>query len=162
MIGNPSHLVRRVNLAGDRLREALDRCDSECELSWARFGVLESIANSGPQGCSQTRLAEELGTAESSVSALVERMRRDGLLLRMRSHQDRRCSVLLLTELGEKRLAFATQNRDRKLSHWMNRLSSTEQDQLSDLLDQLLLALADQPESESVSDTHGMGRGKAA
>lgn len=164
MTGNPSHLVRRVNQAGDRLREVLDQSDSECDLSWARFGVLETIALSGVQGCSQTRLAEELGTAESSVSALVERMRRDGLLLRMRSHHDRRCSVLLLTELGGQRLASASQNRDRKLSHWISHLSSTEQHQLSHLLDRLLMALDDHPQSSTSpgEDTRPMGRGYAA
>jgi DNA-binding MarR family transcriptional regulator len=164
MTNNPSHLVRRVNQAGNRLREVLDQSDSESELSWARFGVLETIARSGSQGCSQTALAEELGSAESSVSALVERMRRDGLLLRMRSHQDRRCSVLLLTELGEKRLASAVQSRDRQLSHWINRLSSTEQLQLSDLLDRLLLVLADEPLSQTRvgAEPPGLGRGKAA
>lgn len=164
MTGNPSHLVRRVNMAGDRLREVLDRSDSESELSWARFGVLETIAKSGGQGCSQTQLAEELGAAESSVSTLVERMRRDGLLLRMRSHQDRRCSVLLLTELGEARLASASQSRDRKLSQWINRLSSTEQHQLSDLLDRLLQALTDHPLSHgsSLEELPELERGNAA
>lgn len=164
MTENPSHLVRRVNQAGDRLREVLDRSDSESELSWARFGVLETIAKSGGQGCSQTQLAESLGAAESSVSTLIERMRRDGLLLRMRSHQDRRCSVLLLTELGEARLASASQSRDRKLSHWINRLSSTEQHQLSDLLDRLLHALTDYPLSvgSSLDELPKLDRGNAA
>ena len=164
MTGNPSHLVRRVNMAGDRLREVLDRSDSESELSWARFGVLETISKSGGQGCSQTQLAEELGAAESSVSTLVERMRRDGLLLRMRSHQDRRCSVLLLTELGEARFAAASQSRDRKLSQWINRLSSTEQVQLSALLDRLLQALTDQPLSHgsSLEELPELERGNAA
>lgn len=157
-------MVRRVNMAGDRLREVLDQSDSESELSWARFGVLETVAKSGDQGCSQTKLAEELGAAESSVSTLVERMRRDGLLLRMRSHQDRRCSVLLLTELGEARLASATQSRDRKLSQWINRLSSTEQHQLSALLDRLLQALTDHPLSHgsSLEELPGLERGNAA
>ncbi len=164
MTGNPSHLVRRVNLAGDRLREVLDRSDSENDLSWARFGVLETVSKSGGQGCSQTQLAEELGVAESSVSALVERMRRDGLLLRMRSHQDRRCSVLLLTELGEARLASATQSRDQKLSQWINRLSSTEQRQLSDLLDRFLQAMTDHPLTHGGSSVEpsDLDRGKAA
>ena len=163
MAGMPSQLVRRVLLAGERLRRCLDQSYMRSELNGPRVDVLETIASAGPEGCSQTELATELGAAESSVSTIIERMRRDGLLLRMRSRQDRRCSVLLLTEVGSERLASVMQSRDRHLSQWINRLSITEQQQLCEALDRLLDVLSENPLSETApgSDTSGKW-GKAA
>lgn len=163
MAGMPTPLVRRVLLAGERLRRCLDQSYTQSELNGPRVDVLETIAAAGPEGCSQTELATELGAAESSVSTIVERMRRDGLLLRMRSRQDRRCSVLLLTEVGGERLASVMQSRDQHLSQWIDRLSFTEQQELCDALDRLLVVLAENPLSEAAlgSDTAGKW-GKAA
>ena len=149
MAGMPTQLVRRVLLAGKRLRRCLDQSYTQSELNGPRVDVLETIAAAGSKGCSQTELAAELGAAESSVSTIVERMRRDGLLLRMRSRQDRRCSVLLLTEVGGKRLASVMQSRDRHLSQWIDRLSTVDQQQLCDVLDRLLVVLSENPLSEN-------------
>ena len=149
MAGMPTQLVRRVLLAGERLRRCLDQSYTQSELNGPRVDVLETIAAAGSKGCSQTELAAELGAAESSVSTIVERMRRDGLLLRMRSRQDRRCSVLLLTEVGGKRLASVMQSRDRHLSQWIDRLSTVDQQQLCDVLDRLLVVLSENPLSEN-------------
>jgi DNA-binding MarR family transcriptional regulator len=164
MAGTPSELVRRVLLAGERLRRVLDQSDSHSELNGPRVDVLETIAAAGAVGCSQTALATELGAAESSVSTLVERMRRDGLLLRMRSRQDRRCSVLLLTEVGGERLASAMSRRDLHLAQWIDRLSTGEQQELNGLLDQLLLVLKDHPLPETIPESESARKswGKAA
>ena len=153
MSGIPSQLVRHVLLAGEQLRHVLDQSDSQCGLNGPRFGVLEVISQAGARGCSQTELAEELGAAESSVSTLVERMRRDGLLLRMRSREDRRCSVLMLTELGDRRLTGAKLSRDQHFSRCIERLSSADQQQLSSLLDRLLLILAETSRLEARPDS---------
>lgn len=163
MAGMPSQLARRVILAGERLRRHLDQSYTQCELNGPRVDVLETIATAGVEGCSQTELATQLGAAESSVSTLVERMRRDGLLLRMRSRQDRRCSVLLLTEIGGERLSSVVDSRDRHLAQWIDQLSMPEQQQLFGLLDRLLIVFEDIPSSESVPD-HDTARkwGKAA
>jgi DNA-binding MarR family transcriptional regulator len=91
---------------------------------------------------------------------LIERMRRDGLLLRMRSRVDRRCSVLLLTELGVQRLGSITAGRDHHLSHWLDRLTTEEQTLLCHLLDRLLdvLEQASPPESPAQSQPTEWGQ----
>ncbi len=147
MAGRPTHLVRQVLLAGERLRRCLDQSYTQSELNGPRVDVLEVIAVAGPEGCSQTELAMVLGAAESSVSTIVERMRRDGLLLRMRSRKDRRCSVLLLTEVGCERLASVTTSRDQHLAQWVDQISIKDQQQLSQLLDRLLEILTQAPQS---------------
>lgn len=164
MARTPSQLASRILLAGERLRQVLDQCDTHCELNGPRVEVLEAIALSSPQGCSQTELAEALDAAESSVSTLVERMRKDGLLLRMRSRTDRRRSVLLVTEVGQHRLISALNSRDQHLSQSIGRFSAADQRQLSDLLDRLLSVLAELPPLKTQPDasTSRPGLGKAA
>lgn len=163
MAGMPSQLTQRVLLAGERLRRHLDQIYTQSELNGPRVDVLETIATAGPEGCSQTELATQLGAAESSVSTLVERIRRDGLLLRMRSRQDRRCSVLLLTEVGGERLSSVMDSRDRHLAQWIDQLSMAEQQQLLGLLDRLLVVLEAIPSSESLPETDSARKwGKAA
>ncbi len=163
MAGMPSQLVRRVILAGERLRRCLDQSYTCSELNGPRVDVLEAIVASGPEGCSQTELATTLGAAESSVSTLIERMRRDGLLLRMRSRQDRRCSVLLLTEIGGERLSSVMESRDHHLAQWVDHLSTVDQQHLCDLLDRLMQVLMEGPLLETSPESDATGKwGKAA
>ena len=110
----------------------------------------------------QTELAASLGASESNVSTLIERMRRDGLLLRMRSRVDRRCSVLLLTELGAERLSTVTEGRDRHLARWIDQLTSDEQTLLCHLLDRLLNVLDTARPQESPTQTQPTEWGQAA
>lgn len=153
MAGRPRQLVQLVLLAGERLRRCLDQNDTLCDLNGPRVDVLEAITAAGPEGCSQTELASQLGAAESSVSTIVERMRRDGLLLRMRSRLDRRCSVLLVTEVGGERLEAVTASRDQHLAQWIDQLSMNDQQQLSRLLDRLLDILVQAPLSQTTSES---------
>lgn len=153
MAERPTQLVRQVLLTGERLRRCLDQSYTQSELNGPRVEVIEAIAAAGPEGCSQTELATQLGAAESSVSTIVERMRRDGLLLRMRSRLDRRCSVLLLTEDGCERLGSVAASRDRHLAQWIDQLSMKDQQQLSLLLDRLLDILAQAPQSKTTSES---------
>ncbi len=153
MAGRPTQLVRQVLLAGERLCRCLDQSYTQSALNGPRVDVLETIRAAGPEGCSQTDLATELGAAESSVSTIVERMRRDGLLLRMRSRRDRRCSVLLLTEVGCDRLASVTACRDQHLAQWIDQLAMKDQQQLGLLLERLLEILAQAPQSQATAES---------
>lgn len=162
MAGMPSLLVRRVLAAGERLGRLLAAGYAQCDLNGPRADVLESVAAAGADGCSQTELAASLGASESNVSTLIERMRRDGLLLRMRSRVDRRCSVLLLTELGAERLSTVTEGRDRHLARWIDQLTSEEQTLLCHLLDRLLNVLDTARPQESPTQTQPTEWGQAA
>ena len=163
MAGMPAQLVRQLLHASERLSLCLNQSYTQSELNGPRVDVLETIAAAGPEGCSQTELATELAAAESSVSTIVERMRRDGLLLRMRSRQDRRCSVLLLTEVGCERLESVTASREQHLAQWIDQLTSQDQQQLCQLLDRLLDVLAQAPLSEARPESHAARKwGEAA
>lgn len=162
MAGMPSQLARRVLAAGERLSRLLASGYALCELNGPRADVLEAVAATGADGCSQTQLATALGASESNVSTLIERMRRDGLLLRLRSRTDRRCSVLQLTDQGLERLQSVLDGRDRHLAVWIDQLSLAEQTQLCGLLDRLLSILELTPAASSPQPSPATEWGQAA
>lgn len=81
------------------LRRRLGERYAVAGLSESRVAVLRSLDRSAAPP-SQTHMAEELGLSQSSLCALIERMRAEGLLQRDRSELDRRQTVLSLTAGG--------------------------------------------------------------
>lgn len=94
--------------AADCLHAALGPTLADCGLNEARYGVLEAIQHQGAAGCSQSELAGRLLQSESNLSTLLERMRLDGLIVRERSSDDRRKSVIHLSPSGERTLHQAS------------------------------------------------------
>ncbi len=103
-------------------------------LNAVRFQVLQFIATSAPEGCSQAELATEISQSESSVSTLIERMRQDRLLYRLKSDTDRRKRVLMLTDDGEQLLQVAQHSYSGQMNGLLNRLSFEQQQSLLDVL----------------------------
>ena len=81
------------------------------DLNEGRYAVLQILAKSSADGCSQTELADHLCQSESNVSTLIKRMQNSGLVRRSRSEVDRRKSILLISATGLSKLAQVDQNR---------------------------------------------------
>jgi DNA-binding MarR family transcriptional regulator len=94
-------VVERLQAAAQCLKSRLAEHFQKFDLNEVRYAVLNLVQTSAPHGCSQTDLADKLEQSESSISTLVERMRSDDLLYRLRSKIDRRKRVLILTERGQ-------------------------------------------------------------
>ena len=106
-----------------------------------RMAALQIIHNSR-HGCSQSQLARCLNRSESGVSELIGRMRRDGLLYRMRSKQDARTRLLVLSEQGRRRLAELQQVRQEQLQRVFSSLDAERQARIVDALRLVCDALA--------------------
>lgn len=142
MAQTPFPIAISVLRISEHLRSRLEDAYAPFQINEPRAAVLETIAAASPEGCSQTELAEALGASESNVSTLVERMRRDGLLFRMRSRLDRRCSVLLLSDEGRDKLVQIEAARQQRMAEAMVGLTLEEQSQLRLLLDRWRNSLA--------------------
>lgn len=84
--------------------------------------------------CSQAELAAELLQSESNVCTLVERMRQDGLLYRLRSKQDRRKRLLKLTDAGRAVLEAASRAFEQRTSKLLEQMAPPERRRLDELL----------------------------
>lgn len=72
------------------------------ELSGASRGVLLHLAQTGPLTIGEC--ARHLGRAQSVVSEIVEQLEENGLLARVRDENDRRRTLVWLTDDGRARL----------------------------------------------------------
>lgn len=113
-----------------------------------RLMVMRSIAARGHQGCSQAELASVLRQAESSVCTLIERMKRDGLVHRFRSKQDRRKSFLMLTPEGQEQLEAALSRYEQAALALQSAWGRERASQLRSLLEDVEFALS-RPATES-------------
>lgn len=130
-------LMRVSSIVRERVGDAL----LEANVNETRLVVMRNIAAQGNAGCSQAELATVLRQAESSVCTLIERMKKDGLVHRFRSKQDRRKSFLMLTPDGVEQLDLALK-RYHEAAHSLHATwGGPQATKLRGLLDDLLFAL---------------------
>ncbi|WP_437201580.1 MarR family winged helix-turn-helix transcriptional regulator [Planctomicrobium sp. SH664] len=91
--------LQKWNRLSRRLRQELSARYAQAGLNESRAAVLE-VLSGAPEAWTQTELANDLCLSESNLCALIERMRREGLLCRERSTIDRRKTLLTATDLG--------------------------------------------------------------
>ncbi len=123
---------------------------AEFGLSDIRYTVMRRIDQSGDQGCSQAELARELNQSESSISTLIDRMRNDGLIYRLRSQNDRRKRVLLLSDEGRQRFARARACHGERMAQLLGGLDEGQVRILQTSLDVLAEELAETKQTETV------------
>jgi DNA-binding MarR family transcriptional regulator len=107
------------SIAGILLRSAecltalMQSPTAQAGLNESRYNVLDVLRRHGPSSCSQTGLAQQLLQSESNLSTLLDRMKKDGLISRVRSESDRRVTRVALTAAGSDALERADDARAR-------------------------------------------------
>jgi len=82
-------------------------------LNESRYNVLDALRRKPSATSSQTELATYLLQSESNLSTLLDRMKKDGLISRVRSKSDRRVALIGLSTAGRDALTRADQARRR-------------------------------------------------
>ena len=131
-------LIDQIQRAAQILKSRLAEHFQTFGLNEIRYSVMRMVHDSAPHGCAQTDLADALNQSESSISTLVERMRTDNLIYRLRSKLDRRKRVLILTERGQSILQQIEQCHAERLEQMMKNFRPEQRVELSQLLDELL------------------------
>lgn len=130
-------VVERLQTAAQCLKSRLAEHFQKFDLNEIRYAVLNLVQASSPHGCSQTDLAEHLDQSESSISTLVERMRADDLIYRLRCKLDRRKRVLILTERGQLVLQRIKSCHRQLLEQMLQKFSEPQRIELIRLLSEL-------------------------
>ncbi len=131
------HVKYKHHTYDDSLGSLLDRCGHYLAhriggKKRGQEGVLSVIA--GQPGITQKELSEALGIQPASVSELLMKLERKGLVIREKDEQDRRSIKVQLTEEGQSILA----EPNGESSDPFQALSVEEQEQLRTLLAKLL------------------------
>ena len=130
--------LERLLIAEAGIRARLLDVYTSYGLSPCWYELLAAVDARGEGGCSQTVLAHELGLAESTLCGLIDKLEAEGWLHRFRSKQDRRRSLLLLSQSGRVRLSQASAAVDEALERWLAETSDEELCRVTDWLDRLI------------------------
>ena len=137
-------------------REQLSAVDGLAQLSFVFQGMLERRAAEHDLSIIQTRLlgvlrdrkptmqelARFLGLDKSSVTGLVDRAERRGLVARVPSTTDRRAVLVSLTDDGRSLVSAAAARFETDVSALLSRLPPRERETLSRIITRLLVAHA--------------------
>jgi DNA-binding MarR family transcriptional regulator len=116
---------------------------AQAGLNESRYRVLDVLRRKASGTCSQTELATQLLQSESNLSTLLERMRKDGLISRVRSESDRRMALIGLSDAGAAALDRAERARARAMATVLRVLDGHGEEALGEVL-RLLLATLEQ------------------
>jgi DNA-binding MarR family transcriptional regulator len=105
------------------------------DLSLTQLRALAILRDREPK---MAELADHLGLDRSSVSGLIDRAARRGLVRRDSSSDDGRAVRVSLTEDGHRLAAVMTDEIGSLIAPMTSRLTTTEQNRLSTLLTRLL------------------------
>lgn len=90
------HKIRHIN---DVSLKNYDDLLTECSATGVQFGVLRNIPFEGTTTMSE--LVQKVKCAASNMTALIQRMERDGLVKTAKNPEDKRETLVLLTEKGK-------------------------------------------------------------
>ena len=130
-------LLRRV---GDTLMLCQDSIFSKYGLTTEQWGVLTSIKSRGP--LRPTDLAALLERTPNSMSMLIDRMVKAGLVRRTRDRKDRRVVTVSLTSKGEEVVEPAVIAGWEFIHEVLSPLSDNEQRDLTSMLETVKCELA--------------------
>ncbi len=130
-------LVDALAHAAFVIMAALNKVGSESDLSLTQLRVLGILRDRRPR---MAVLAEHLGLEKSTMSGLVDRAEKRGLLARAPSAEDGRAIDVFLTRDGAKLAERLYAELQEALSPLTRRLNPADQRRLQDLLEHMLEA----------------------
>ncbi|MBR2706817.1 MAG: winged helix DNA-binding protein [Mogibacterium sp.] len=104
------------------------------------------IADSYDGAVRQKTLVEELDVSPAAVSELVSKLERDEYVKREVDPDDKRATLIKLTDLGKARAAELADERNERFSKAFTALTDKEKDQLLKLLEKLTAEEEDKEE----------------
>jgi DNA-binding MarR family transcriptional regulator len=141
--------LRRIVRAIDVHSRALSR---EYELTWPQLAALCELERLGK--CPVGQLAGEMYVGAPTVTGIVDRLERDGLVERFREKGDRRKVLVGLTPKGRALLARKPSLLNEHLRTGLSCLSERQQKQMRSTLDRLA-EMMESPQDSNGDDSHG-------
>ena len=117
----------------------LERRAADLDMSVTQARLLGVLRDRTP---TMNELAKLLGLDKSSISGLVDRAERRGLVVRMPSSEDRRAVLVGLTDDGRSLVSRAAAGFGADVSAMLELVRSSDRDALAEIVSQLLVAYA--------------------
>ena len=117
----------------------MDVLQKDYHLSEGKFCVLVVLHQRREQGVAPSVLAEKVGVTRATISNMLQRMERDGLVTMENALGDGRSKVVRLTERGLQLMKEVLPPHYLRVTKLMDRLSEEEQRELIKLLKKISL-----------------------
>ncbi|AIE60025.1 MarR family winged helix-turn-helix transcriptional regulator [Bacillus methanolicus] len=109
--------------------------DTELGLTGPQFYILHLLSKK--EKFMVTEIASEMGVRPSAITVMVERLHKNGLVIRDRDENDRRVVFIQLTDKGYEILQKAKQKRFQTISNYLKHLESEELESLVQIYEKL-------------------------
>jgi DNA-binding MarR family transcriptional regulator len=133
-------LVTRLNKFGRYIDRTLGDTLKEFDLNQGEYKVLVNLKGTG-SSCSPGDLCGRMMVSSGSMTNRLDRLEAAGFISRKPDPNDRRGSIIELTEAGDKLIEAAVYVQGRKEKRMFEDLSEEECSQLDSLLKKLLSSL---------------------
>lgn len=124
--------------------------DAPGSLTYPRLQILERLHCQGPAMMSE--LADQAGLTRRNLTTLADGLEHDGLIRRVAHPDDRRATLLELTDAGWQAAEQSLTHRFAEIAALFDALSATQREQLSDILATLTGAMAASPCAAHLAD----------
>ncbi|EWG98400.1 MarR family winged helix-turn-helix transcriptional regulator [Halomonas sp. BC04] len=141
----PMEVVGYLKTTQQLTQERLQAFFKEYGLQAGEFDVLATLRRSGPPyRLGPTQLFETLMISSGGMTSRLDRLEKAGLIARSPNPEDRRGTLVSLTEKGMALMAEMIPRHVANEGRMLTALSREEQQALSELLSKLLEGLADE------------------
>lgn len=137
---NPSSVIAmlRVLEAASEIQHAIfDVLERDYQLSEGKLCVM-IVLHLEDEGLTPSQLAERAGVTRATISAMLHRMTRDGLIYSVSDAYDGRVKKVCLTEKGHNFIDEVLPGHYLRITNLMGRLSEGEQEELINLLKKIV------------------------
>ena len=137
---NPAAVIAmlRIKTVSEEIQDSiLDVLQQTYHLSEGKFCALIVLHQRGEKGMAPSELAEKVGVTRATISNMLQRMERDGLVDIRPAEQDGRGKIVKLTQAGCDFMEEILPPHYLRVSKLMEKLTEDEQKKLIMLLEKL-------------------------
>jgi DNA-binding MarR family transcriptional regulator len=137
---NPAAVIAmlRIKTVSEEIQDSiLDVLQQTYHLSEGKFCALIVLHQRGEKGMAPSELAEKVGVTRATISNMLQRMERDGLVYIRPAEQDGRGKIVNLTQEGRDFMEEILPPHYLRVSKLMEKLTEDEQKKLIMLLEKL-------------------------
>ena len=137
---NPAAVIAmlRIKTVSEEIQDSiLDVLQQTYHLSEGKFCALIVLHQRGGNGMAPSELAEKVGVTRATISNMLQRMERDGLVDIRPAEQDGRGKIVKLTQAGCDFMEEILPPHYLRVSRLMEKLTEDEQKKLIMLLEKL-------------------------
>lgn len=124
-------ILKQIN---DELARRANESLKADELTFSQVGIVLRLRESADEGMSIKELSSSVHVAQPTMTGIVDRLERKGIVCSCSDAEDRRIRRVYLTEKGENCLANAGKNRESTEALLLAGMTDEEVDQFKTLL----------------------------